>query len=69
MTSKKKTRKLEFKKETIARLGEGQMMGLYGGTDGGNGSVAIINNCTVVGKTKGPKHTCNVVICKTETGG
>ncbi len=70
MTSKKKTRKLEFKKETIVRLGEGQMRGLYGGTDGGNQSVLIANQCTDVGKTKTAKHTCNAVICKiiTKTG-
>lgn len=67
MASKKKTRKLEFKKETIVRLGEGQLGGLYGGTDGGNQSIQIANQCTDVGKTKTAKHTCNAVLCKTTT--
>ncbi len=49
MTSKKKTRKLEFKKETIARLGEGELRGLYGGTDGGQHTVTRNRNtCTCV---------------------
>ncbi len=69
MASKKKTRKLEFKKETIVRLGEGQMRGLYGGTDGGNQSVQLANQCTDVTNTKGPRRTCNAVLCKTVTGG
>jgi len=67
MKISKKTRKLEFKKETIARLGDGQMSGLYGGTDGGNQSVQVANQCTVVGKTKGARHTCNAVLCRTTT--
>lgn len=66
MKSKKKSRKLEFKKETIARLGEWQMNGLLGGTDGGNQSVEAAGTpCTVVGKTEAAKHTCNAVLCKT----
>ena len=47
MKSTKKTRKLEFTKETIARLGEGQLGGLYGGTDGGQYTLTRnMNTCT-----------------------
>jgi len=67
MTAKRKSRKLEFKKETIARLGDEQLSGLYGGADGGNQSVQVANQCTVVGKTKGARHTCNAVLCRTTT--
>ncbi len=65
MKSKKKITKLEFNKETIARLGEGHMSGVYGGTDGGNPSVEIANQCTLEEKTKGPRRTCNALICTT----
>jgi len=65
MKSKKKITKLEFNKETIARLGEGHMKGLYGGTYGGNPSMEIANQCTLQEKTKGPKRTCNALICTT----
>lgn len=37
MKTKKENRKLEFKKETIARLGEGFLNGVYGGTGGAEG--------------------------------
>ena len=66
MKEKKRTRKLEFKKEMIARLEDVQMSGVLGGTDGGNQSVQVHGTpCTVVGKTEGSKHTCNAVLCKT----
>ena len=57
MKTKKKNRKLEFKKETIARLGEGHMRGLYGGTDGGNDSIQIAGPCTVT-QNKEAQATC-----------
>ena len=34
MKSNNENKKLEFKKETIAKLGEGTMSGVYGGTNG-----------------------------------
>ena len=64
MKSKKTIKKLEFKKETIARLGENQMDEIYGGTAGTGPSVAIVNQCTITQKTKGPNYTCNVLNCK-----
>ena len=71
---KKENKKLEFKKETIAKLGEGVMNGVYGGTGdtkggGGNISIAIAGQCTVVGKTEGSQQTCNAVLCRTRPPG
>ena len=48
MKTKKEKRTLEFTKETIARLGEGQMKGLIGGTDGQVGVTRNDNTCTCV---------------------
>jgi len=69
MKNKKESRKLEFKKETIARLGESYLRGVYGGTGegtGGSPSIALAGQCTVVGKTEGSKQTCNAVLCRTK---
>jgi hypothetical protein len=71
MKKENRTKKLEFKKETIARLGEGYLNGVYGGTGlnkgtGGEISIALAGQCTVVGKTEGANHTCNAVLCKTK---
>jgi len=67
MKSKDTNKKLEFKKETIARLGEQQLNSIHGGTEGTGPSVQIANQCTLTYETKGPKFTCNVVICKQPT--
>jgi len=64
MKSKDTNKKLEFKKETIARLGEQQLNCIQGGTAGTGPSVAIANQCTITQKTKGPNYTCNVLLCK-----
>jgi hypothetical protein len=64
MKSKDTNKKLEFKKETIARLGEQQLINIYGGTGGNGPSVAYANQCTITQKTKGPNYTCNVLNCK-----
>jgi hypothetical protein len=69
MKTKKENKKLEFKKETIARLGDGYLRGVYGGTGegtGGGASIALVGQCTVVGKTEGSRHTCNAVLCRTK---
>ena len=49
MKSKRNTKKLEFKKETIARLGELQMEGLMGGHEtitNKNNSCTCLTNAT-----------------------
>lgn len=66
MKSKRTIKKLEFRKETIALLGDFQMNGILGGTDGTGVSAAIQNQCTLTQKTKGPNFTCNVIVCKPE---
>ena len=68
MKPKKTIKKLEFKKETIARLGMIQMEGIIGGTDGPDVSAAVANQCTFTLRTKGPNYTCNVLNCKTTEG-
>lgn len=62
MTEKKKIRKLEFTKETVARLGDQQLNDLQGGTDG-NQSNNQISPCTLQQKTRATKYTCNVLNC------
>ena len=65
MKEKKKIRKLEFTKETVARLGDQQLNNLQGGTAGPGHSINIGSPCTVTLRTKGHHPTCNVVICGT----
>jgi len=64
MNEKKKTRKLEFKKETIARLGEIQMNGVVGGTSPNN-SQNNANPCTQGMRTRVAMATCVNLLCKT----
>ena len=63
MKSNKKTKKLEFTKETIARLGEQQLSGFQGGT-AGNNSVEYANQCTLTLTTVGENYSCNAKLCK-----
>lgn len=64
MKSKKNIKKLEFNKETIARLGEMELGRVQGGTAGTGPSVAIANQCTLTMKTMAHQYTCNIKICK-----
>ena len=65
MKENKKIKKLKFRKETIAQLGEWQMSGVLGGTAGGNNSVNYAGNpCTLTLGTKANMYTCNVLVCK-----
>jgi hypothetical protein len=66
MKDKRKTRKLEFKKETIARLGEWQMNGVLGGTGSPNNSHNNYNPCTHGIRTRVAKATCVNLLCKTQ---
>lgn len=66
MIEKKKIRKLEFTKETVARLGNQQLNNLQGGTAGPGHSNNQISPCTVTLRTQGHLHTCNVIVCRTE---
>ena len=64
MTEKKKIRKLEFTKETVARLGDQQLNNLQGGTAGTQQSANQVSPCTLKEKTKASQYTCNVLVCK-----
>ena len=66
MKDKKQTRKLEFKKETIARLGEMQMSGVLGGTGSPNNSQNNVSPCTHGMRTRVAKATCVNLLCKTQ---
>ena len=66
MKDKKKSRKIEFKKETIARLGEWQMNGVRGGTDSPNNSQNNVNPCTHGIRTRVVQATCVNLLCKTQ---
>jgi len=65
MKEKKKIRKLEFAKETVARLGDQQLGNLNGGTAGPGPSINPANACTMTTRTKGPRFTCNIALCGT----
>ena len=66
MKDKKKIRKLEFKKETIARLGEWQMNGVLGGTGSPNNSQNNEHPCTHGIRTRVVQATCVNLLCKTK---
>ena len=63
MIEKKKIRKLEFTKETVARLGDQQLNDLQGGTAGPGQSNNQISPCTLQQKTRASQYTCNVLVC------
>ena len=63
MKEKKKIRKLEFTKETVARLGDQQLNDLQGGTAGTGQSMNQASPCTLKVKTKASQYTCNVLLC------
>jgi hypothetical protein len=65
MKTKKEKRTLEFTKETIARLGEGELHNFIGGTGVTGNSLDDTSPCTVTLRTKHNWYTCNPVICGT----
>jgi len=64
MKTKDTIKKLEFKKETIAKLGGHELSNFHGGNTGTGPSVAYANQCTFTQRTRGQNYTCNVVNCK-----
>jgi len=58
MKTKKENRKLEFKKETIARLGESYLRGVYGVSGGLNISWNENNLCTQGLRTRIARDSC-----------
>ena len=66
MKNEKKVRKLEFKKETVAMLGEWQMNGVLGGTGSPNNSQNNANPCTHGMRTRVAQATCVNLLCKTQ---
>jgi natural product precursor len=66
MKKNKKIKKLQFTKETIARLEEAQLNHFQGGTNGPITSELPAFQCTITGETVGHNRTCNAKLCITK---
>lgn len=66
MKKNKKIKKLQFTKETIARLEETNLIHFQGGTNGPEPSKDPAYQCTVTFETFGQNYTCNVRLCRTK---